>query len=163
MILKEIILNKKLGMAEKRIRKEYFELQKNSIVNCSAAPAEDDDIYSWKGVIVGPEETPYAGGVFSLSIIFPDDYPYRAPRVKFVTPIYHCNVSEGGQICLDILKDKWSPVLTIGKVLLSICSLLSDPNPDDPLNQDVAQQFIENRGRHDELALAFTHRFAGGE
>ena len=126
---------------------------------CSAGPV-DDDLSTWQGIIVGPEGTPYVGGVFKLEIIFPTDYPYKAPKVTFTTPIYHCNINRAGNICLDILKDKWSPVLTIGKVLLSICSLLSDPNPDDPLAPEIAEVFRNDRAKHDETAAAYTARYA---
>jgi len=120
----------------------------------------DDDLLTWQGIIVGPEGTPYVGGVFKLEIKFPSDYPYKAPKVTFATPIYHCNINRAGNICLDILKDKWSPVLTIGKVLLSICSLLSDPNPDDPLAPEIAEVFKNDRAKHDETAAAYTARYA---
>jgi len=126
---------------------------------CSAGPV-DDDLSTWQGIIIGPEGTPYVGGVFKLEIIFPSDYPYKAPKVTFATPIYHCNINRAGNICLDILKDKWSPVLTIGKVLLSICSLLSDPNPDDPLAPEIAEVFKNDRAKHDETAAAYTARYA---
>ena len=126
---------------------------------CSAGPV-DDDLLTWQGIIVGPEGTPYVGGVFKLEIKFPSDYPYKAPKVTFATPIYHCNINRAGNICLDILKDKWSPVLTIGKVLLSICSLLSDPNPDDPLAPEIAEVFKNDRAKHDETAAAYTARYA---
>ena len=148
-------------MSAQRIRKELKLLQEESksMPGCSAGPV-DDDLSTWQGIIVGPEGTPYVGGVFKLEIIFPSDYPYKAPKVTFTTPIYHCNINRAGNICLDILKDKWSPVLTIGKVLLSICSLLSDPNPDDPLAPEIAEVFRNDRAKHDETAAAYSARYA---
>ena len=148
-------------MSAQRIRKELKLLQEESksMPGCSAGPV-DDDLSTWQGIIIGPEGTPYVGGVFKLEIIFPSDYPYKAPKVTFTTPIYHCNINRAGNICLDILKDKWSPVLTIGKVLLSICSLLSDPNPDDPLAPEIAETFRNDRAKHDETAAAYTARYA---
>ncbi len=148
-------------MSAQRIRKELKLLQEESksMPGCSAGP-EGDDLLTWQGIIVGPEGTPYVGGVFKLEIKFPTDYPYKAPKVTFATPIYHCNINRAGNICLDILKDKWSPVLTIGKVLLSICSLLSDPNPDDPLAPEIAEVFKNDRAKHDETAAAYTARYA---
>ncbi len=148
-------------MSAQRIRKELKLLQEESksMPGCSAGPV-DDDLSTWQGIIIGPEGTPYVGGVFKLEIIFPSDYPYKAPKVTFATPIYHCNINRAGNICLDILKDKWSPVLTIGKVLLSICSLLSDPSPDDPLAPEIAEVFKNDRAKHDETAAAYTVRYA---
>jgi ubiquitin-conjugating enzyme E2 D/E len=79
-----------------------------------------DDLFHWQATIMGPEESPYTGGVFFLDIHFPADYPFKPPKVSFTTRIYHCNINSNGGICLDILKDQWSPALTISKVLLSV-------------------------------------------
>ena len=87
---------------------------------------------------MGPSASPYEGGVFFVQIHFPPDYPFKPPKVSFQTKVYHPNVNNQGSICLDILKEQWSPALTISKVLLSICSLLTDPNPDDPLVPEIA-------------------------
>jgi len=105
-------------------------------------------------------ETPYEGGIFKLKIDFPADYPFKPPKLQFITKIYHCNVNSNGSICLDILQSQWSPALTIGKVLLSICSLLTDPNPDDPLVPEIAKLYKENRKKHDENALDYTKKYA---
>jgi len=83
----------------------------------------------------------YAGGVFRLELFLPADYPMAPPKVRFLTKIYHPNIDKLGRICLDILKDKWSPALQIRTVLLSIQALLSAPNPDDPLANDVAEHW----------------------
>ena len=132
--------------------------------------------------IAGPKGSPYDGGVFCLSIQFPTDYPFRPPKVTFTTRIYHCNITSQGAICLDILKDNWSPALTISKVLLSISSLLTDPNPGklvwrlvvsrneadrlvvvgaaDPLGENIAQELIKNKEQHDATAREWTRRYA---
>ena len=146
-------------MAAKRIKKEMNELRKDAQTNCSAGPA-NDDLFEWKAVIMGPAESNYQGGVFHLIIRFPPDYPFKPPRVTFQTKIYHPNVNEKGGICLDILKDQWSPALTVSKVLLSISSLLTDPNPDDPLVPDIARQYISNRGLYNQTAKDWTQKYA---
>jgi ubiquitin-conjugating enzyme E2 D len=125
-------------MALKRIQRELQELGRDPPANCSAGPV-GDDLFHWQATIMGPDDSPYSGGVFFLDIHFPADYPFKPPKVSFTTRIYHCNINSNGGICLDILKDQWSPALTISKVLLSICSLLTDPNPEDPLVPEIAQ------------------------
>eukprot|EP01080_Neovahlkampfia_damariscottae_P006676 gene6676-10840_t len=147
-------------MAQKRIVKELKELLKDCPSSCSAGPATDDDFFKWKATITGPNDSPFAGGIFFLDIVFPVDYPFKPPKVTFTTRIYHPNINGNGGICLDILKDQWSPALTISKVLLSICSLLNDPNPDDPLVPEIAHMFKNNRTKYEALAREYTRKFA---
>lgn len=142
-----------------RIRKELADIQKDPPVNCSAGPI-GEDLFLWEGVIFGPDDSPYAGGVFKVQIQFPKEYPFRPPVVTFLTKIYHPNIAPSGAICLDILKSQWSPALTISKVLLSILSLLTDANPNDPLVPEIAQIYRENRAEYNEKARTYTIKYA---
>eukprot|EP01091_Cochliopodium_minus_P016084 TRINITY_DN5915_c0_g1_i1.p1 TRINITY_DN5915_c0_g1~~TRINITY_DN5915_c0_g1_i1.p1 ORF type:complete len:154 (+),score=17.45 TRINITY_DN5915_c0_g1_i1:186-647(+) len=150
----------KNSQAVKRIQKELTEITLDPPCNCSAGPKNDNNIFEWTSTIMGPEGSPYSGGIFFLDISYPKDYPFKAPKVVFKTRIYHCNINSAGSICLDILKENWSPALTISKVLLSICSLLTDANPHDPLVTDIAKQFINEREKHDRIAAEWTKRYA---
>ncbi|KAJ3153740.1 Ubiquitin-conjugating enzyme E2 2 [Geranomyces michiganensis] len=153
------ILKSGMSNSAKRIQKELAEISLDPPCNCSAGP-KGDNLYEWVSTILGPAGSPYAGGVFFLDIHFPQDYPFKPPKVVYRTRIYHCNINSNGAICLDILKDNWSPALTISKVLLSICSLLTDANPHDPLVGNIAQQYIKDREEHDRTAREWTKRYA---
>jgi len=146
--------------AQKRIQKEWKDLAKDAPANCSAGPKNSNDLFNWVATIMGPAKTPYENGVFNLEIQFPPDYPFKPPKIRFTTKVYHCNINSSGGICLDILKDNWSPALTISKVLLSICSLFSDPNPDDPLVPEIAKLYKTSRKQHDANALEWTRKYA---
>ena len=126
----------------RRIQNEVKQIQtEKDYANICEIRMVGDDMYHWEGVIYGPEDTLYFGYKFKLDIKLPSDYPFSAPTIKFVTPIQHVNVSQKGDICLDILKTDWAPSLNMQKVLLTIRVLMSAPNPDDPLNSDLAQLY----------------------
>lgn len=145
----------------RRLTHEISVMKKEPPENCSAGP-EADNLLKWKATIIGPKSSPFDGGIFNLSIKFPQNYPFKAPEIKFDTPVYHPNINKHGDICLDILKDQWSPALTISKVLLSICSLLTDPNPNDPLAPDVASVYKGNKLQYEMTAREWTMKFATG-
>ncbi|KAH8522153.1 hypothetical protein H0E87_002965 [Populus deltoides] len=128
----------------KRIQREMTELNMDPPPDCSA----------------GPKGTPYQGGIFFLDLTFPSDYPFKPPKVVFKTRIYHCNVDSAGNLSLDILKDSWSPALTITKVLLAIRSIFTHPDPYNPLVPGIAHMYLADRAKHDELAAEWTLRFA---
>lgn len=146
-------------MALKRIQKELKDINLDPPSNCSAGPI-DTDPYHWNATILGPDNSPYTGGLFQLDIRFPTDYPFKPPKISFITRIYHPNVNSNGSICLDILTKNWSPALTISKTLLSISSLLDDPNPEDPLVAEIAHIYKTDRDRYNGNAREWTRKFA---
>jgi ubiquitin-conjugating enzyme E2 D/E len=145
---------------KRRINYELSEIISSPIDNCSAGLISEHDIYKWQATIIGPQGSPYEGGLFNLRVNFPLDYPFKPPIVTFTTKIYHCNISSAGNICLDILQNEWSPALTITQVLLSICSLMDDPNPEDPLEPTIAEQLKTDKTAHDKIARDWTLQYA---
>ena len=143
----------------RRIIKETQRLQKEPVAGISCAPYEDNLRY-FRVVLQGPQDTPYQGGLFSLEMFLPSEYPMVPPKVRFLTKIYHPNIDKLGRICLDILKGKWSPALQMRTVLLSVQALLSAPNPDDPLVPSIAELYVKNRPVHDFKAREFTALYA---
>ncbi|WVR06272.1 hypothetical protein IAU60_003302 [Kwoniella sp. DSM 27419] len=146
-------------MAAKRIKKEIADISKENLGSMTLAPNESD-IFQWKATLPGPSGSPYEGGVFEVDIKVPDDYPFSPPRLHFVTKVYHCNIASTGAICLDLLKNAWSPALSLYKVILSLSSLLTDPNPGDPLVPAIAQEYKKNRKQHDATAREWVRKYA---
>jgi ubiquitin-conjugating enzyme E2 N len=123
-----------------RILKETQRLAQDPVVGIYAEP-DEKNYRHFHVKIAGPTETPYEGGLFDCELFLPDEYPMVPPKVLFRTNIYHPNIDKLGRICLDILKNKWSPALQIRAVLLSIQALLSAPNLDDPLDEAIANHW----------------------
>lgn len=150
--------------AIKRIYKEAQDISEGAGIDSKNAvfsvSKNNENPFLWEGYIFGPEGSPYQGGIFKIVIEFPRNYPFKPPNLRFKTKIYHPNISESGAICLDILKNEWSPALSISKVLLSICSLLTDPNADDPLSPDVAAVYRSNRRLFEQKAKKWTAMYA---
>ncbi|XP_058100264.1 SUMO-conjugating enzyme UBC9 isoform X7 [Magnolia sinica] len=107
-------------MASSRIFKDLEDLQKDPPTSFSAGPVAED-MFHWQATIVGPPDSPYAGGIFLVTIHFPPDYPFTPPKVAFRTKVSHPNINSDGSICLDILKEQWSPALTISKIGRTLC------------------------------------------
>ena len=154
------------GGAAKRIYKELENFNKDPPHNCSAGPVTDNDIFHWQATIMGYEDSPYQGGVFIFDITFPYDYPFKPPYLRLATPMYHPNLRVNCKICccaMDILKDQWSPALTINKVLLSLTSLLSDPQPDKACNNgnyEAANLYRTNKKEYERIAKDWTKKYA---
>ncbi|KAJ6460936.1 ubiquitin-conjugating enzyme/RWD-like protein [Mycena sanguinolenta] len=142
----------------KRINKEIADVKKEDMGKITLVPT--DNLFVWQGTLPGPEGSVYEGGIFNLAVNLPPDYPFSAPKVTFKTRIYHMNISDQGNICLDILKNQWSPALSLFKVILSLSSLLCDPNPKDPLVPSIAAQYTRNRKLHDSTARQWTDLYA---
>ncbi|EFA84855.1 ubiquitin-conjugating enzyme E2 [Heterostelium album PN500] len=130
--------------ARRRLMRDFKRLQNDPPAGISGAPMENN-ILQWQAVIFGPEDTPWEGGTFKLSLQFSEEYPNDPPQVKFLSKMFHPNVYTDGAICLDILQNQWSPIYDIAAILTSIQSLLCDPNPNSPANSESARLFRENK------------------
>jgi len=142
-----------------RINQELLWLQECPLI--SAKPHEDN-ILVWDAVIHGPPDTAFQGGIFKLKIHLPYRYPFFQPRVEFLTEIFHPNIHKTA-ICVDILQDNWSAVLNISKVLYSIMSLLTDPNPDSPLNKEAADLYKIDKEKYNEKVKEYVTKYAMNE
>ncbi|KAE8703498.1 Ubiquitin-conjugating enzyme E2 27 [Hibiscus syriacus] len=144
-----------------RVQKELQECGREKDSSGIRVSPKSDNLARLTGIIPGPLGTPYEGGSFEIDITLPDGYPFEPPKMKFVTKVWHPNISsQSGAICLDILKDQWSPALTLKTALLSVQALLSAPEPDDPQDAVVAQQYLREYQTFVGTARYWTESFA---
>ncbi|CAL1152280.1 unnamed protein product [Cladocopium goreaui] len=148
-------------MALRRIMKELKQMESDPPNQCSAGPLAED-LYDWTGTIMGPTDSPYAGGVFYLDIKFPVDYPFKPPKIIMTNRIYHCNVNSNGAIGLDLLRASWSPALSISKVLGAVAALLANPNldPSAVLVPEIAEAYQKDQAEHAATAKKWTQKYA---
>lgn len=147
-----------------RISKEIAMLKKNPPPGAHTWQVDEDKLDHLEADVLGPSDSPYSGGVFKLEILLPEKYPYEPPKIRFQTKIYHPNIDEGGRICLDILKPlpqgAWKPVMNVSSCLTSLQVLMSEPNPDDPLMPEIAEQFQYQREKFNQTAAEWTKNYA---
>lgn len=141
-----------------RLSREQFECAERDPC-CSASPL-GNDMLSWQATILGPEDSVYDGGIFPLEIIIPDVYPFKAPKVRFLTKVFHCNVNAEGVTSLDILYDQWLPGFGILKVLQELRTMLARPDPQEALDPEIARLYIHERKEHDKKAREWVRLYA---
>ncbi|XP_034655212.1 ubiquitin-conjugating enzyme E2-22 kDa-like [Drosophila subobscura] len=152
-------------LAVLRIKREFQEVMNSDEIVQGSIKIElvNDSWTELLGEIAGPPDTPYEGGKFVLDIKVPPSYPFRPPKVRFVTAIWHPNISSAtGTICLDILKDNWAAAMSLRTMLLSVQALLGSPEPDDPQDAVVGRQFKSNHEMFLLTAQHWTNAYAGG-
>ncbi|RKO96298.1 hypothetical protein CXG81DRAFT_13407 [Caulochytrium protostelioides] len=129
-----------------------IELTKNPVESFSAGLADEDNIFEWDVVIMGPKDTAYEGGFFKTHLSFPQDYPLNPPKMTFVSPMFHPNVYPNGEVCISILHppgddkygyetaaERWLPIHTVETIIVSVISMLSSPNDESPANIEAAK------------------------
>jgi len=145
-----------------RLIKELAEVGKDDKTSgVKATPCNTGNLRHLKGTVNGPQGTPYEGGIFEIDITIPKQYPFEPPKMKFITKIWHPNISsQTGAICLDILKDQWSPALTIKTALLSLQALMCSAEPTDPQDAEVAKMYMSDRKKFDSTAKFWCDTYA---
>ncbi|CUS23413.1 LAQU0S09e04192g1_1 [Lachancea quebecensis] len=145
----------------KRVMKELQAIKDDPEAKVDLQLINENDIHLLKGSFLGPPGTPYEGGKFIVDIEVPMEYPFKPPKMKFDTKVYHPNVSSvTGAICLDILKNAWSPVITLKSALISLQALLQSPEPNDPQDAEVAQHYLRDKASFDKTAAFWTKTYA---
>jgi len=140
--------------ASNLLKKQLKELKTHPVEGFTVDLKDDSNIMEWNVYILGPPETAYEGGVFKASMIFHNEYPTQPPKLKFLSEFWHPNVYVDGTVCISILhppiddptsgeriEERWSPAQSVETILLSVISLLSDPNISSPANVDASVEF----------------------
>jgi ubiquitin-conjugating enzyme E2 G2 len=140
--------------AVRRLMKEYQDLTTNAPEGITAGPVSEDNFFEWEALLAGPDDSPFEGGLFPALLKFPKDYPLSPPTMTFQCSLFHPNIYPSGDVCISILhapgddqwgyekaSERWSPVQSVEKVLLSVMSMLAEPNDESPANIDAAKMW----------------------
>ena len=147
-------------MTQRRIRKDLKQWKEDPL-DCAQVTTNPNDYKKWDVMYFGPEETPYENGVFAIEVKFPNDFPFKPPDLKFMTPIYHVNVSRKGKVCLAQILDEWNPQYTMLEVIEWLDKLILDPIQDSAIvNDEMVLEFLENRETYDKTAAEWTKKYA---
>jgi len=146
--------------ATKRLQKEFNELTNTNPLPWVKVNLVDDKITRWKATINGPDRTPYEKGVFNIDIDIPNEYPFKPPKILFLTKIYHPNVKSDGNVCMNIIQEGWSPQHKISDILNTLKTTLTTPDPDHPLENDIAQLFKTDPNKFNKTAKEWTNKYA---
>lgn len=146
------------SMAARRLLGEYKQITENPPEGLTAGPIDEENLFEWECLVLGPDSTPYEGGCFHAILSFPKDYPMNPPKMRFTTPIWHPNIHSDGKVCISILhapgedatgyersEERWSPVQSVEKVLISVISMMAEPNDESPANVDAAKMWRDDR------------------
>ena len=177
------------SVASKRLFQEYKALLTSPPDGITAGPVTEDDLFLWEALIQGPEDTPFEGGIYPAELKFPKDYPLNPPKMKFMGEIWHPNgainstlcshmltaaVYANGEVCISILhppgddpnhyesaSERWSPIQSVEKILISVMSMLAEPNDESPANVEAAKMWRERRQEFEKRVRAGVRRSLG--
>ncbi|CAG2111369.1 unnamed protein product [Medioppia subpectinata] len=149
-------------IARNRLAKELEEIERNPPIELSVGPV-DDNLFHWEGILHGPLDSPYEGGLFRFRVDFTADYPNKAPKIRFISRVFHPNISRNGDICVDLLQKQWSSAYTLTQAMICISSLLTDPNTGSPLNPMSAQLYETDRQKYNSTVREWVRIYASAE
>ena len=139
-------INDDCQIAKKRLLKDLHQIRSLKFQDgVTATPLNENNLFEWQAIITGPDQSPYENGIYELKLTIPCNYPVKPPKIRFITEIFHPNIYKNGDICIDILQDQWSQVMSIEKLLISIRSLLNEPNVNSPANPEAALLYKQHR------------------
>ena len=145
-----------MSKSSKRITNELKALQSNKVCGATVTVPDPSNIYKWKIQLPGPKGSAYEDGLFNLSVDFPDNYPFKHPEVKFITPMYHPNIKKDtGEICMDVFANNWSPTQKVSDVIEKLASLLVSPSTDSPLESEINQEYVSDHKKWEKKVRDF--------
>uniref|UniRef100_A0AC35TH82 UBIQUITIN_CONJUGAT_2 domain-containing protein n=1 Tax=Rhabditophanes sp. KR3021 TaxID=114890 RepID=A0AC35TH82_9BILA len=149
-----------MGASHRRLTKEIGDIMASENKSFTNLEYDEANLLHWKLLLI-PNKEPYNKGAFKISIDFPAEYPFKPPKVNFITKIYHPNVDEKGQICLGIVSnDQWKPAVKAEQVINCLLDLINEPEPDHPLRSDLADEYIKDKKKFMKNAEDHTKKYA---